>query len=89
MKTIVTLSIRLDGVVWVASPSGCRLVNTASDNRPADTEKMWHHNLAQMMDYLVWCLCLKGLLSSSLKAQSVLTDEKEIPISRYFPHRNY
>ena len=57
---------KLDGVVWIASPSGCRLGHplatptvtptiTRSDNKQMVTRK-----IEEIMDFLVWCFCLKG-----------------------------
>ena len=51
----------LDGAVLVASPSGCRLLLQTDTDRNTTTDKMWQHNIKHMMDYLVWCLCLKGV----------------------------
>ena len=49
-------------MVWIASPSGCRLGDLASlGATPAPEAKMIiEERLEELMDCLVWCFCPTG-----------------------------
>ena len=50
-------------MVWIASPSGCRLGDLASLSAapvPGDAKMMLEERLEELMDCLVWCFCPTG-----------------------------
>ena len=51
----IIVAIILDEVAWVASPSGCRILVSESDQK-----RGWNKKVFEIMDMLVWCFCLKG-----------------------------